>query len=276
MSITDELRRLHELHQSGALTDAEFAKAKASIFGPEPTPTEPADKSEAIQAGSTALKPDTTGSSNPPASPQSLTGNVGVAIGKLLRDFRALPENSRRAILWIVFGFVFAATFLFALLYFAPGPSKPVVQSMKVEDPALVERKATEQLKDLHAHIEKALFPQQPIVVELSDKRYGRHKFKVVDSNWNVEPSRESHAYPFRGTIKVKYVRWATVSHPTKEQAEADEQYFIANYDSDSWYPDAKLARDAMLIFPRYRTKVAAFVFDKAADKWIIKSEGIE
>jgi phage shock protein PspC (stress-responsive transcriptional regulator) len=32
MSASDELKRLHELHQAGALTDEEFAKAKARVL----------------------------------------------------------------------------------------------------------------------------------------------------------------------------------------------------------------------------------------------------
>lgn len=32
MNISDEIRKLHELHQGGALTDEEFAKAKAAIL----------------------------------------------------------------------------------------------------------------------------------------------------------------------------------------------------------------------------------------------------
>ena len=32
MNIADDIKRLHELHQSGALTDAEFAQAKAKLL----------------------------------------------------------------------------------------------------------------------------------------------------------------------------------------------------------------------------------------------------
>jgi phage shock protein C len=32
MSVSDEIKRLHELHQAGALTDAEFEKAKAKVL----------------------------------------------------------------------------------------------------------------------------------------------------------------------------------------------------------------------------------------------------
>ena len=32
MNIADEIQRLHELHQSGALSDAEFAQAKAKLL----------------------------------------------------------------------------------------------------------------------------------------------------------------------------------------------------------------------------------------------------
>ena len=37
MNIADEIQRLHELHQSGALTDAEFAQAKAKLLGSQAT-----------------------------------------------------------------------------------------------------------------------------------------------------------------------------------------------------------------------------------------------
>ena len=40
MNIADEIQRLHDLHQSGALTDAEFAQAKAKLLGTQ-TPKEP-------------------------------------------------------------------------------------------------------------------------------------------------------------------------------------------------------------------------------------------
>ena len=33
MNIADEIQRLHDLHQSGALTDAEFVQAKATLLG---------------------------------------------------------------------------------------------------------------------------------------------------------------------------------------------------------------------------------------------------
>ncbi len=33
MNVSDEIKRLHELHQAGALTDAEFERAKAKILG---------------------------------------------------------------------------------------------------------------------------------------------------------------------------------------------------------------------------------------------------
>ncbi|MCG2583114.1 PspC domain-containing protein [Massilia sp. TS11] len=32
MSVSEELKRLHELHQAGALTDAEFEQAKAKLL----------------------------------------------------------------------------------------------------------------------------------------------------------------------------------------------------------------------------------------------------
>ena len=33
MNVSDEIKRLHELHQAGALTDAEFELAKAKVLG---------------------------------------------------------------------------------------------------------------------------------------------------------------------------------------------------------------------------------------------------
>ena len=36
MSISDEVKRLHELHQAGAITDDEFAQAKARLFASPP------------------------------------------------------------------------------------------------------------------------------------------------------------------------------------------------------------------------------------------------
>jgi phage shock protein C len=33
MNVSDEIKRLHELHQAGALNDAEFEKAKAKVLG---------------------------------------------------------------------------------------------------------------------------------------------------------------------------------------------------------------------------------------------------
>ena len=36
MSISDEVKRLHELHQAGALSDAEFEQAKARLFASPP------------------------------------------------------------------------------------------------------------------------------------------------------------------------------------------------------------------------------------------------
>jgi phage shock protein C len=33
MNVSDEIKRLHELHEAGALNDAEFAQAKAKVLG---------------------------------------------------------------------------------------------------------------------------------------------------------------------------------------------------------------------------------------------------
>ena len=52
MNISDEIKRLHELHQAGALSDAEFAQAKSKLLAgvrldkpgtPDPDPDDPDD-----------------------------------------------------------------------------------------------------------------------------------------------------------------------------------------------------------------------------------------
>ena len=37
MNLSDEIKRLHELHQAGALTDAEFEQAKARVLSSTPS-----------------------------------------------------------------------------------------------------------------------------------------------------------------------------------------------------------------------------------------------
>src|ERR671923_326531 len=44
MDLADELRKLQDLHASGALTDEEFAAAKARVLAGEPAGTGPADE----------------------------------------------------------------------------------------------------------------------------------------------------------------------------------------------------------------------------------------
>ncbi|MRX07480.1 PspC domain-containing protein [Pseudoduganella sp. FT25W] len=43
MSVAEEIKRLHELHQAGALSDEEFAAAKARLLNNGPTPGDSAD-----------------------------------------------------------------------------------------------------------------------------------------------------------------------------------------------------------------------------------------
>jgi hypothetical protein len=52
MSIADELQKLFELHRSGALTDAEYARAKAAVLAgsPEPPPPDALDPSHDVTA----------------------------------------------------------------------------------------------------------------------------------------------------------------------------------------------------------------------------------
>ena len=46
MSIADEIKRLHELHQAGALTDAEFEQAKAKLLNAQVTLDKPSAGSD--------------------------------------------------------------------------------------------------------------------------------------------------------------------------------------------------------------------------------------
>jgi phage shock protein C len=54
MSISDEITRLHELHQAGALTDAEFEQAKARILAASPVSLNKATASDGSLAGEIA------------------------------------------------------------------------------------------------------------------------------------------------------------------------------------------------------------------------------
>ena len=43
MNVSEEIKRLHELHQAGALSDEEFAQAKARLLSSSPPPRDGAD-----------------------------------------------------------------------------------------------------------------------------------------------------------------------------------------------------------------------------------------
>jgi len=51
MSIADELQKLQQLHESGAISDEEFAQAKAKLLNPPPSsgPTSPASSADQEQ-----------------------------------------------------------------------------------------------------------------------------------------------------------------------------------------------------------------------------------
>jgi uncharacterized Tic20 family protein len=63
MSLPDEIQKLRELHQSGALTDAEFASAKAQLLqgggstGPPPMPSAAVGYAAPVPAGSPGVAP---------------------------------------------------------------------------------------------------------------------------------------------------------------------------------------------------------------------------
>jgi hypothetical protein len=58
MSIADELHKLQELHQSGALTDAEFAQAKARVLAGRTSASEPDEKEADLRDQLAELKRD--------------------------------------------------------------------------------------------------------------------------------------------------------------------------------------------------------------------------
>ena len=49
MALSDELTKLHELHQRGAMTDDEFARAKARMLGGTPDPENPLSAINALR-----------------------------------------------------------------------------------------------------------------------------------------------------------------------------------------------------------------------------------
>jgi phage shock protein C len=56
MSISDEIARLHELHQAGILTDAEFQQAKARTLAGTPVTLDKDIKCSSTGAGINALR----------------------------------------------------------------------------------------------------------------------------------------------------------------------------------------------------------------------------
>ena len=50
MSLADELAKLEQLHASGALSDDEFARAKARLLDARPTPPPPPPAVQAVNA----------------------------------------------------------------------------------------------------------------------------------------------------------------------------------------------------------------------------------
>ena len=65
MNISDEIKRLHELHQAGALSDAEFEQAKAKVLAASTVNlNKPAGSTAGGTAGSTAGSTHAAGPGN--------------------------------------------------------------------------------------------------------------------------------------------------------------------------------------------------------------------
>lgn len=252
MNLADELRKLQELHQSGALSDEEFGKAKASILG-----NAPAASNRATDA---AAKPPRESSEALPSASSP--------------DSRARLVAASKNPVWVACGILFVGSFLGAFIYFNTGD---VVTVRKVElpvDPAeRLEREATEQLIRLRDHVQTEQFPAQAKVVELDNRYFGRHKFTSVNCTWEIVPNKDSAAYPFKGVIRAIYCRWATTSHGMKELAEADDQFFLANYGTISWYREVKEAEAARKWMRPRESMTVTYLFDKSTARWIFKSQ---
>ena len=79
--ISDEIRRLHELHQAGALTDAEFEQAKAKVLAS----AGPAERGPAERV---SLNKGTSGASG-------ATGGFEARSNAIEAQFRALRRSRR-------------------------------------------------------------------------------------------------------------------------------------------------------------------------------------
>ncbi|TFW16366.1 PspC domain-containing protein [Massilia arenosa] len=82
MSISDEIKRLHELHQAGALTDAEFEAAKARLFA--------SSSSSSSSTGTGSAGPNwTTGTASGP----SLNKDIPPGSGDPRADINSLRRS---------------------------------------------------------------------------------------------------------------------------------------------------------------------------------------
>ena len=144
-----------------------------------------------------------------------------------------------------------------------------------VTEPERVEARATRSLETLHTLELLLTFPQKSRVEELTNGQYGKHRFSVKNTRWDVQRN-DSVAYPFKGEITVTYTRWASISHSTKAEAEADDNLFRANYGNISWHADATVAQQATMYMPLEETRTISLIYDKAAREWIRQEQETE
>lgn len=90
MNFTDELERLSKLHKEGALTDEEFAQAKAKFLSPTAVPSELRE--------STPREPKTLGeAANRYVTLQTVMAVIGVIIFLIFLFAVILPTMSSRS-----------------------------------------------------------------------------------------------------------------------------------------------------------------------------------
>lgn len=142
--------------------------------------------------------------------------------------------------------------------------------------PQRVEATATRLLQARHDSIRKFELPQGPELSELVGGNFGKHRFKVLESNWDIQRNHESTAYPYSGVIFFKFIRLATIAHPSREAAEGDAKFYVANYSSIQWMPNEKLAEVSMHMDPPFRTLKVDLLFDQSGSKWVERSRKIE
>ena len=98
MNIADELKKLHQLHDSGALNDEEFAKAKDAVLGGQPPARTSSTEGEGLLENIFGGKKDTLGdAANRYVSFQVVMAVVGLIIAAIFFFAFFLPNWNKAA-----------------------------------------------------------------------------------------------------------------------------------------------------------------------------------